>query len=341
VEDYVEAVRAPLRTRAGALLDRAETAYLRILRAVILIIATVLIGYALILSAISLYRVAQSPSSVKEQEATVAPQELAAAGAKSTAQSPTQENGPTYDPAQRRAYDEFLGRYYTLFRTRFEPLRQKEDKQLTRAEFDDNFVGTRTRLEAASKHQRDFASDIADLRTLLQVMTDASGLPETRQTLASYKAATKVRVCRAVERTRTITESGWDRYATSCPDWYNEPIGCAVTRQVETPYTARECTMKFPDGTRSHSQLFRAYQDRFYALLGERRSRNAAEAEAKRLGIMAGIAKGKLDLWRALAIAGGFLLLMFFFLLIAIERHQRRLSGAPAPTVEPEREPGA
>jgi hypothetical protein len=332
MEETAEATRPPLRLRAGAFLDRAETAYLRILRAAILLIATLLIGYALILSAISLYRVAQSPSSVKEKEAIVAPQELAAAEAKPDAQATAAKGGPAYDPAQRRAYDAFLARYYSLFRTRFEPFRQKEDKQLTRAEFDDNFVGTRARLEAASKHRIDFASDIADLQSLLGVMTQAAGLPEAQRKLTGYKAANKVRVCRAVERTRTTEEHGWDRYSTSCSTWYYEPIGCAVTRHVETPYTARECAMKFPEGTQSHSQLFRAYQDRFYALLSERRSRNAAEAEAKRLGIIEGIAKGKLDLWRALSIAAAFLLLMFFFLLIAIERHQRRLSGELAPS---------
>jgi hypothetical protein len=82
--------------------------------------------------------------------------------------------------------------------------------------------------------------------------------------------------------------------------------------------------MQFPEGTRSHSQLFRSYQDRYFQLLGERRAQNATEAEAARLGIIEGIAKGKLGLRTALAIAAAFLVLMFFFLLIAIERHQRR-----------------
>jgi hypothetical protein len=42
---------------------------------------------------------------------------------------------------------------------------------------------------------------------------------------------------------------------------------------------------------------------------------------------LAGIANGHLSLVTALQIAGGFLVLMFFFLLIAIERHQRRIAA--------------
>lgn len=326
MEPIDEAARPPLRTRAAALLDRVEAAYLKLLRAIILVIATLLVGYALILAAISLYRVSQSPDSVKEAEAVVTPGDLAAAEGSPAAKAGA-KGEPVYDRGQRLAYDEVLTRYYQLFRTRFEPSRQREDKQLSRAEFDDNFVGTAARLRAAAGGDLNFDSDIADLRSLIQVMGEAAALPETQRKLAGYKAAKKIQVCRSVERTRTTTQRGWDRFSMSCPNWYSEPVGCAVTREVQTPYTARECTMKFPDGTQSHSQLFRAYQDRFYSLLTERRRTNAAEAEAKRIGIVQGIVQGKLDLWRALGIAGAFILLMFFFLLIAIERHQRRLAG--------------
>jgi len=334
MEEDFEAARPPLGARISALLDRAESVYLKLLRAVILIIATGLIIYAAILASASLYRIAQSPSSVKEKVAAVAPEELAGAEAKPS--RPNSEE-PAVDPGQRRAYDQLLSRYFGLFRSRFEPFRQKEDKQLNRTEFDDNFLGTRARLKAVARHDLDFAADVSDLQALVRVMGEAAGLPATQRQLAKYKAAKKVQVCRNVERTRTTTQRGWDRFSTSCSNWFYEPIGCAVTRNVETPYTARECTMKFPEGTQSHTQLFRAYQDRFYMLLRQRRSDNAAEAQAKRMGIIEGIAKGKLDLWTALWIGVGFLLLMFFFLLIAIERHQRRRIAVKA---GPDREGG-
>lgn len=321
MEEDVEAVRPPLGSRISTLFDRAESLYLKVLRAVILLTATGLVVYALILTAISLYRIAQSPDSVKEKIAAVSPEDLAAAEAQPTRTASTE---PAAKPEQRRAYDQLLGRYYGLFRARFEPFRQKEDKQLSRSEFDDNFVGTGARLKAVVRGDLDFESDVADLQNLVRVMGEAASLPATQRKLASYKLAKKVRVCRNVERTRTTTQRGWDRLSTACPNWFYDPIGCAVTRSVEVPYTARECTMKFPEGTQSHAQLFRAYQDRFYALLRQRRNDNAAEAQAQRMGIVEGVAKGKLDLRTALWIAVGFLLLMFFFLLIAIERHQRR-----------------
>jgi hypothetical protein len=324
MEDEIEAVRPPMRVRIAALLDRAESLYLKLLRALLLVIATGLIVYALILTGVSLYRIAQSPSSVKEKVAAVAPEELAAA--ETTPSRPASEE-PAANPAERRAYDQMLARYYGLFRSRFEPFRQKDDKQLSRAEFDDNFLGTRARLKAVARHDLDFSADVADLDTLVHVMSEAAGLPATQRKLASYKAARKVQVCRSVERTRRTTQRGWDRLSTSCPNWFYDPIGCPVTREVDTPYTARECAMKYPEGTQSHTQIFRAYQDRFYALLAQRRSDNAAEAQARRMGIAEGVIKGKLDLWTALRIAVGFLLLMFFFLLIAIERHQRQRVG--------------
>jgi hypothetical protein len=327
MDDVAQVDRPPLRTRAAAVLDRVEGVYLKLLRAIILAIATLLIGYAIVLAAISLYRIAQSPESVIEKEAAVTPQDLAAAPA---APSAAAKGEPAANPAHRRAYDQLLSRYHQLFRSKFEPFRQKDDKQLSRAEFDDNFVGTAARLKAATSGEINFDGDVADLRSLVEVMVQAATLPATQKKLTQYQAAKKVQICRSVERTRTTTQRGWDRLSTACPNWFYEPIGCSVTREVQTPYTARECTMKFPEGTQSHTQLFRAYQDRFYALLAERRRANASEAQAKRGGIIEGIAQGKLDLWRALLIAGGFLLLMFFFLLIAIERHQRRIAVVDA-----------
>ena len=42
---------------------------------------------------------------------------------------------------------------------------------------------------------------------------------------------------------------------------------------------------------------------------------------------MSSIADGKMSVVTALEVVGAFLSLMFFFLLIAIERHQRRISA--------------
>lgn len=148
----------------------------------------------------------------------------------------------------------------------------------------------------------------------------------TRQRLQRYKAARKVRVGRRVQRTRTEYRQGWNRYSMDCPDWYYPPYGCSERRAVQVPYTETVYSMQYPEGTQSHSQIFRAFQDRFFTLLNQRRHDSRLKAEMERNDIVLGNIEGRLSLWDALKILGAFLLLMFFFLLIAIERHQRRIA---------------
>lgn len=326
MHDLVEAASAPtLRKQFGRTLDRAEAIYLEILRAVILIIATGLLAYAAWLGLWSLWKMAQSPSSVVEAPAVVVADELVNAEAQERAM-PKQE-GQQINPAQRRYYADFVKRYYGLFRTRFEPFRQQEDKQLTRDQFDDAFIESGARLQAAAKGELDFENDRADLEALLNVMTEAAGKQQTQQRLQKYKAATKVRVAKKVQRSRTEYRNGWDRYSTSCEDWYYQPYGCAVRRAVQVPYSETVYSMEFPEGTQSHTQIFRAFQDRFFSLLNERRESNRARAQRERDEISLGNIEGRLTLWTALQISSGFLALMFFFLLIAVERHQRRIAA--------------
>ncbi|HEY0148913.1 MAG TPA: hypothetical protein VGB70_07895 [Allosphingosinicella sp.] len=326
-EEFADAPQqAAFGERFGAALDRAERVYLKVLRAALLIIATGLLVYAAWLGAWSLYKMSRSPASVVEQPAVVAPDELTDAEMPVRVDAPAASEGPKVDPAQQRYYADFAKRYFGLFRTRFEPFRQAEDKQLTRDQFDDAFLKTGDRLQASAKGELNFAADKADLETLLAVMTEAAGKPATQERLQRYKAAKKVTVARKVQRTRTETREGWDPYGYSCFNWY-ENGGCPTTRTVEVPYTDVVRTSQFPEGTQTHTQIFRAFQDRFFSLLQERRTKNAAEAAAKREEIGFGKIMGKLTLWTALQILAGFLVLMFFFLLIAIERHQRRLAS--------------
>ena len=325
IDENDDGARILLRERIASVLDRAESAYLKILRAAILVIATGLVLYAAVLASFSAYKVLRSPSSVHEEVATVAANELVSAEAPVTPAQPG-AGGTHANAAQRRGYEQFLNGYYQLYRARFEPFRQSEDHPLGRAEFDDRFVGVQTRLGAVAQGEVNYETDIADLQTLLRTMTEAATLPTTQQRLDRYKAARKVQSCQNVERTRPTVTVGWDSLSMSCPNWYING-GCAVSRTVQTPYTARECSMRFPEGTQSHLQIFRAYQDRYFSLLSDRRTENTARAQASRQEIVAGNVAGKLNLWTSLMILIGFLVLMFFFLLIAIERHQRHLAA--------------
>lgn len=315
--------------RAGSALDRAEGLYLRVLRAVILVLATLLLGYAAWLAISSTYKISRSPDSVEEATATVQPDELTDAELPAPSASNAADSKPKANSAYQRYYSNFADRYYALYRSKFEPYRQQQDKQLTRAEFDGAILNTPARLKAITEGDLSFENDKTDLETLLTVMTDAAGKPATLERLRRYKSARKVPVTKQAEKTRITYVDGWDSSSQSCATWYEPPIGCPARQPVESPYTEAVTTMEFPKGTQSHTQIFKAFQERFYTLLQGRREANAQKAESERQGILAGIAEGRLSLLTALQILGGFLVLMFFFLLIAIERHQRRLARMP------------
>lgn len=316
----------PARNRFDSFFDRAETIYLRVLRITILIIATLLILYTAYLALTGLYSVVQSPDSVKEVAASVVANEIVDAE-EAEQRADAESRGPVSDPAEQKFYARFVDRYYELFRTKFEPFRQTGDKILSRDEFDDNFVQSAARLEASTNGEIVFAKDSADLEALLSTMTAATAEPKTVQRLQRYKQAKKVAVQREVRRTRTEYRQGWNSYSTNCNGWYLSPIGCSERRAVQVPYTDKVTTMEFPKGTQSHAQIFRAMQDKYFDLLGTRRADNAADAERRRMEIVAGNISGEASLGTALRIFGGFIALMFFFLLIAIERHQRRIAA--------------
>jgi len=327
MNDIQSAAALSKRERLNNLFDRVEVIYLKALRITILMIATLLIAYTLYLAISGLYGVAQSPNSVREAVATVAANEIVDAEETDPAGAAA-VNGPVVDPAHRKFYAGFVNRYYTLFRTKFEPYRQTEDKTLSRDEFDDNFVQSRARLAAVTDGTTRFEPDRADLESLITTMSAAAAEPKASARLKRYKGARKVAVKHEVQKTRVETRSGWNSYSTSCPAWYESPIGCPEQRQVDVPYTQTVTAMEFPKGTQSHAQIFRAMQDEYFALLEQRRTTNAANADLRRTEIVMGRVRGSESLGLALRIFGGFIALMFFFLLIAIERHQRRLSAA-------------
>lgn len=309
------------RGRFANALERLEATYLRVLRAAILLIATLLVIGAILLAGYSAYKMSLSPESVRVEPASVSASEIVNAKQPEIAAPPQKAQ---VNLLYRNFYDRFIARYHRLFRNKFEPFRQREDKQLSVTEFGDSYIQPTQRLQAIEKGELNFEEDKADLESLLTVMTQAAELPVTQQRLKRYMNARKKQVCETVNRTRTVMESGWDPYSSNCPGWFEEPIGCPVTRAVEKPYTARECKMEFPANTQSHAEIFRAFQEEYMSLLHGRREANADAAAQKRAEIEAGQIAGAASLFTSLQILGGFLVLMFFFLLIAIERHQRR-----------------
>lgn len=332
---YQEEISYPTSAgRMGGMLDRVEAIYLRVLRAVILVLATFLLIYVAWLGITSLYKVSRSPESVREAVASVSADEITAADAVAPDKTVSQSSEPQVDPNHRAYYADFVKRYHKLFSTKFEPFKQKDDKIVARDAFDDNFVKSSNRLDAVTSGELDFSTDKADLDGLLAVMSEAADKPLTKERLEKYRVAKKVSVSKEVQRTRTTYRDGWDSTSTACSNWYYDPIGCSVRRAVQTPYTEVVTTMEFPKETRSHSQLFRAFQDRYLILLQQRRGDNAAKAISDRRKIIAGQEEGRRKFITMIQIFGGFLLLMFFFLLIAIERHQRKMAVLRANTLD-------
>lgn len=325
--DNRDSDRPKVSRRIGSVLDKAEAVYLRILRAAVLIIATLVLAYAAWMAVQSLFKMSQSPDSVQVEVSKVAADEITTAEMPTAGGPKTGDEKAATDPSIQQYYSDFVKRYYALFKSQFEPYRQADDKNLTQEEFDDAFLNTPGRLEAVTTGKLNFDADKEDLETLLAVMTEAAGKLITQKRLKDYQSAKKVPIAKKVQRTRTTQREGWNPLSTNCENWYSPPMGCAETRTVQTPYTETVTTMELPEGTQSHFQIFRAFQDRYMALLDERRKSSVQRAESERQRIVEGVSEGRFSLLRALQMMGGFLVLMFFFLLIAVERHQRKMAA--------------
>lgn len=308
------------------LLDNIERFYLRALRVIILLLATAMVVIAAWLAVTSLIKIGRSASSVTEQTATVSAEDIAdAALTKKVALS----TGKMLPPKGQVNYiNSFLDRYYSLYKSGFDSFRHPEDKSLSKEDFDALFVHSSDRIENLAAPNSDFQSEKADLEGLLRVMTEVSQKTTTRNALARYKNARKINVTRTVQKFRVESRKGWDSMSESCASWYESPIGCPVTRYVSVPYNEKATVMEYPAGIFSPVDLFQSFQQRYVDLLVLRRDENARDADRKREDIINGNAAGRVSLMTALELVAVFVILMFFFLLIAIERHQRRLAAA-------------
>lgn len=313
---------APRRgARAHEILNKLERVYLSAIRAIALAAATLLVIYAIWLAASGLYKASRDASSVKEEPAVVSAEEVTDIDLRKVTKTAAQ---PTSDPlaAKKRYYADFAKRYYTLFKAKFEPFKKPDDKPFVQSAFDQQFLSTDERLAAIEDGAGNFEQDKADLESLLTTMTAAAASEKTVDRLQTYKSAKKVPVTRTESGTRA------ERYCYYYSDYFGQ---CAVYDTRTVPYTRKVQDMELPAGIVSHTGLFTAYQDAYLSKLADKRLANAAAAERERNEIMADNAAGQLRLWSALSVVGGFVVLMFLFLLIALERHQRKIAASVAP----------
>lgn len=309
------------------MLDKAEEAYLRILRAIILLAATLLIFASGWFAVTGLYKVSRSPDSVTAEPATVSAEEIVSATFAAPAESGASQQGAQSQEkaGNQQLYADFAKKYYHLFQTGFEGYRRKDDKALSLQQFAEDYLFLDERRAAIAKGELDYTRDLEELEGLFTAMSAAAAQPETVKQLKRYREAKMVQATRKEPRIRIELRREWDRTSMGCRDWFYEPRGCQVEREVQVPYTETVTSMALPEGVKSHTQIFGSFQARYFTLLSERKEANADKAEAERMKILAGNAAGSTALTTAMFVFGAFLLLMFFFLLIAIERHQRRM----------------
>lgn len=307
-------------------LDRLEKFYLAAVRVVALLGATALLLWAAWFIVTGLYQLSRDADSVKPVPASVSTEEVLAietsdpsAAAQSARANPVKQQAKAY-------YDGFVGRYYALYQSKFAPFRQQVDKPLTRAQFDQRFVRSSDRLAQFDDGLVSFESERADLEGLLSAMTTAADTKQTTDRLNAYKKAKREKVSRTIRSTRT------EAY---CAQYGYYIDACISYDYREVPQVRTITETRLPKGVIAPADLLHAYQDKYFTLLVERRDQNAAKAVAEREEIEIGNEVGAARLWTAIYVVGAFVALMFLFLLIAIERHQRRIARAtPAPGTE-------
>lgn len=309
---------APRAARAKEILNRLEGVYLAAIRAISLVAATLLVVFAIWLAVSGLYKSSRDVGSVEEQPAMVSPEDVANIDLRDATKAAAT---PTSDPAApaRQYYSDFAKRYYTLFKAQFEQFKKPDDQPLDQNLFDRRYLSSSDRVQAVKEGEIDFARDRADLESLLDTMTAVASNPKTVGRLRTYKSAKKVPVTRTVSGTRS------ERYCYYYSDYFGQ---CGVYDTRTVPYTRKVQELKLPAGIVSHSDLFEAYQDAYLTKLAEKRDANAAAAQRERENIMADNVNGQTQLWSALTVVGAFVVLMFLFLLIALERHQRKIAAS-------------
>ncbi|MBX7457827.1 hypothetical protein K3152_06175 [Qipengyuania sp. 1NDH17] len=297
-------------------LSRTEKVYLEVLRGAALIVATVILAWIVWLLVSSAYRISQDASAVE-----VEPVEITAAEVVDIdlgeLEAPVVE-GDALKP-NVTAFDNFAEQYHQLFREKFEAFAHKDDDKLSKDEFVELYLaGMSGSMEDEMEVGFGPSLDEADYDGLLAMMREVSTLPASIERLEKYRDSPKVRREEKVRKTRR------ERYCSYYSSYFDE---CYSYDYRSVPYTDTIVRMEPPKGVLTYQQLFAAYQDNYLGTLSARRQENSSDAMAERERRMAANAEGWSGLGNAVWFAGLFLALMFFFLLIAIERHQRRIAN--------------
>ena len=315
-------------------LARIETIYLEVLRAAALIVATLILFWIAWLLVSSAYRISRDADDVELAPVEVTAQQVVDLESEN-APEVSQGVSDQADPPSK--FDAFRDKYFALYQSKFEKYKKDEDEELSKDDFTEIFLSGFAEDGAMTEDPLDAAADIVmadamaeeylsesayvqaeDFADLYSTMDAASTLPVTIERLEAYRDTPKVRSERKVNRTRE------ESYCSYYSDYFGE---CLSYGSRTVPFQSTVVDMVTPDGILEPQALFAAYQDTYLSTLSAKREESSSNAAQERSARLEDNAKGWLGFSNALWFAGTFLVLMFFFLLVAMERHQRRMAA--------------
>lgn len=308
--------------------DRLESVYLAALRIVVLVLATLALLVALYIAGDGL-RSLMTSTDVEAEPVSVSAAELTrAVAAKKDASDATDSATTVVSDAAKKEQTAFLNGpfapYYRLYVASAKRFNKPEDTVLSASDLADKLgYGIADRASSPDATTHLFAADAAYRQQIIDAVKTAAAEPAQLRQLERYRSAQKTdKACRTVYELRR----GWDSYSTGCDGWWQAPTGCPVVRQMPV----EKCEPAYPADITSPVQAF-ANLDRGFREIWKSKvaasNDKAFDEEEKRSALKAtGIPK----LTRALVLLGLFLGVMFLFLVIAMERHLRKLKAVGA-----------
>lgn len=314
-----------LLAKIAAKANTAEAGFLTILRYAGLVISALAFVSAAILLAIGAFQQI-GKTQVAPEAVSLVPEDIIPPKAVVTQSSPAeaqQKSGISQEVRNRTA---------SIYQRKFKSY-QRADSKITDQELVD-YVWSSDRIDKFDKlaNQQLVGKDGKALSDRNAVMFDALALIESASTTAdfgrqlnAYRNARKVNVCNDEVKSRSHIATSWDSSATSCPGWYDDPVGCSATREVQESYVEKVCAMKFPDELESPAQQFGNAMQRYAEIAEARLIMAQTSADEKTANNRA----RKLDGFSRISTAGTlfiiFLGVMFLYLFVALERHHRSL----------------
>jgi len=309
---------------AGA--DKLETVYLAVLRIIVLVFATLALIVATFV-AFDGIRSLLTSTKVEAEQVAVAPGEIATELAQKQKEKDAAVSGVEAIPdSAKKAQAAFLSgpftAYYGVYRATAQRYNKPEDTILSKADLAKE-LGYTVEVFAAGEDGtvQAFANNPSFATQIVSAAKDVSARPSYVQQLVKYKGAQKTaRTC----STRYVNRRGWNTNSTSCDGWWQSPIGCPVM----VPVPVEDCQAAYPDGIKGPKQAFAEFDASFRALWVQKTEEVEAKAAGERAEREALKDTGVPKLMRAIYVFGGFLAVMFLFLVIAVERHLRRIPKA-------------